>query len=89
MIRTKMLFAFRLRGKEGVPMLASALEDENRYVRSFAAENLRLLGPLAIDAVPSLEAALDDGDPRVRAAAKNALLAIDAKRFRHLERRID
>jgi HEAT repeat protein len=48
--------------------------------RQIAAEALSHFGPLAKTAVPALEAALEDEEPAVRDAAKQALAAIAAKR---------
>jgi HEAT repeat protein len=56
--------------------LAEALKDESPDVALNAAYALELLGATASAAIPNLRRALERGDDRLRAAARDALTAI-------------
>jgi len=60
-----------------VPALIQALKDRQSDIRLSAAIKLGVYGEQAKEAVPSLQAALQDHDARVREAAYNALVKID------------
>jgi len=60
-----------------VPLLAHALADVNRDVRSSAAEALGMLGPAAQPAIPALVALLKDLNPDVRQEGLKALYRVD------------
>ena len=64
---------------EAVPDLIKLLEGPNPGRRWEAALTLAALGPVARDAVPALEKALEDPDELVRKAAAQALMEIKAK----------
>jgi len=59
-----------------IPALATALKDENRWVRDRAARALERYGPDAALAVPALLAALRDPDGFVRWRSAKALAAM-------------
>jgi HEAT repeat protein len=67
-----------------VPPLVSCLQDhfryaQNREIRRLAAETLGQMGARARSAVPALVVALSDSEEQVRAAATNALKAIEGE----------
>lgn len=64
-----------------VPALIEALKDKASDVRWSAAIGLGSFGEQAKDAIPALQAARSDRDPRVREAAGVALSRIDPARF--------
>ncbi len=64
-------------GPASVPALRELLNHPLPTVRRWAAIMLGGLGPDADEAVPALSEALSDNDPRVRAAAQEALSAIE------------
>jgi HEAT repeat protein len=55
-----------IRAEAAVPVLAKALEDEDRRVRRLSAEALARIGPPAKSAAPALIKALNDADERAR-----------------------
>jgi HEAT repeat protein len=57
-------------------VLVGGLKDHTPLARCSAAEALGYFGPLAIEAVPALERAVNDTDPSVGAAAAKALRSI-------------
>jgi HEAT repeat protein len=81
------LIAVRLlQGREGdaakvVPALTKALKAKEIDVRISAAIGLGYFGGEAKDAIPALQQAQHDRDPRVREAADVALSRIDPARF--------
>jgi len=60
-----------------VPALIEALKDKSDNIRCGAAIGLGTLGEQARDAIPALQVAQHDRDPRVREAAGVALSRID------------
>src|SRR6266851_1067443 len=64
-----------------VPALIEALKDKQGDVRWSAAIGLGYFGEPAKDAIPALQAAQHDRDPRVREAAGVALSRIDPEKF--------
>ena len=62
---------------ETVEALGQFLRDGDVHIRQEAASALARLGPPAKSAVPQLQAALNDGDPEVRARAALAINAIE------------
>jgi HEAT repeat protein len=64
-----------------VPALIEALKDTQGDVRWSAAIGLGYFGEQAKDAIPALQAAQHDRDPRVREAAGVALSRIDPEQF--------
>jgi tetratricopeptide (TPR) repeat protein len=68
---------FGLVGKDTVPALVEALEDENRSVRKEAIIALGKMGPVAQAAVPAIEKLLEDS--RLDYQAKKALKKITGK----------
>jgi hypothetical protein len=66
----------------GPRILVKPLRQDYRYeARQSAAEVLGEMGPAAMDAVPELIEALDDGNEYVRAAAEGSLKAITGQDF--------
>ena len=65
-----------------VPALIEALQDEHGDVRWSAAIGLGYFGAEAKQAIPALEAAQGDSDPRVREAARVALSRIELSRVK-------
>ena len=63
-------------GKESVPMIAEALQDESSETRYHSARALARLGPASAPAVPVLIAALRDPDWEVRTESAWALGAV-------------
>jgi HEAT repeats len=63
--------------KEAVPILCSALRDENKSVRIAASMSLMRIGANAKSAKPNLQKALSDPDPYVRNYANKALAIIE------------
>src|SRR5262249_35158486 len=63
-------------GPEAVPALTVLLNHRSAQIRSAAAAQLGNLGPRALAALPELEAVRWDGNPTVRAAARQALRAL-------------
>ncbi len=61
-----------------VPTLTGLLKDQRPGTRRLAAEALTRIGPAARDAASGLRAALNDTDDRVRAAAQEALAAVES-----------
>jgi HEAT repeat protein len=61
---------------KSVPLLVKALGEPDAMTRLHAAESLGLLGPLAKDAAPALQKAVQDANADVREAATKALKAI-------------
>lgn len=61
-------FTLARESREATPLLALALEDENRYVRIHAAQTLERLGRRALAAGPALMRALDDAEIAPQAA---------------------
>ena len=67
-------------GPEDVPALIKALTNEVARIRIEAAEDLGLIGPAAVAAVPALlKLAERDGDPLIRVEAAKAVAGIDSK----------
>ena len=67
-------------GKSAVPHLIKALGYENVLVRIGASRALGEIGPVADDAIPSLEAALQDSnDARLKKFAAEAIRRIKSK----------
>lgn len=68
---------------EAIPALIEALKDKNAGadVHISAALGLGSFGAEAKDAIPALQAKLNDHDARVREAAAKALSRIDPSRF--------
>jgi HEAT repeat protein len=64
-----------------VPALIEALKDKDDDVRWSAAIGLGYFHEQAVDAIPALQAAQHDSDPRVREAANVALSRIDPAKF--------
>ena len=64
-----------------VPALIEALKDNEGDVRWSAAIGLGYFGDQAKDAIPALQTAQHDRDPRVREAAGVALSRIDPEKF--------
>ena len=64
-----------------VPALIASLQDKVGPVRWSAAIKLGYLGEQAKEAIPALQKAQQDRDPRVREAAGVALSRIDPARF--------
>ena len=60
-------------GRDTVPILVAALEDDSWYIRSQAALALGMMGAQAQDAVPGLAAALADPVGVVRDRSAEAL----------------
>jgi HEAT repeat protein len=81
------IFAVRLlQLREGdaaqvVPALIGALKDNEGDVRWSAAIGLGYFGEQAKEAIPALQTAEHDRDPRVREAAGVALFRIDPEKF--------
>lgn len=71
--RDAMLHSFTQIGAASVPVLTNLLLHEGADVRRFAAMTFGGMGELARDAEPALLTALDDPDPAVRAAVRDAL----------------
>jgi len=69
--RMTLFFELRSRGREIVPVLVRALNDEHEDVRAFSANLLQYSENAAV--IPYLEARLHDESPRVR---KTALIAL-------------
>jgi len=64
--------------KDAVPVLAKALLDRrHNLVRLKAAQSLQAIGPAAASAVPALRQLSNDRDVDVRAAASQAIVAIE------------
>jgi HEAT repeat protein len=68
-------------GAKVVPALIKALKGKETDVRISAAIGLGYFGEQAKDAIPALQAAEKDRDPRVREAAGVALSRIDPEKF--------
>ena len=65
--------------KDAVPALIEAfLNDEDSWIRSEAKEALGYIGPAAKEAIPALNKLLDDENPDVREAAKEAIKKIES-----------
>jgi HEAT repeat protein len=64
-------------GKDAVPLLIEALQDDNKNVRLAAIEALALIGPDAKQAMPFLIALLDDRDDEARKNGIEALAKIE------------
>ena len=64
-----------------MPALIGALKDKEGDVRWSAAIGLGYFGEQAKDAIPALQEAQKDRDPRVREAAGVALTRIDPEKF--------
>ena len=64
-----------------VPALIESLKDKQGDVRWSAAIGLGYFGEEARDAIPALQAAQRDRDPRIREAAGKALSRINSTRF--------
>jgi HEAT repeat protein len=64
------------RDRAFAPPIATLLKDENRHVRGYAAITLEKLGPLAVEAIPALEEALNDPDAGVLKDVARALKSI-------------
>ena len=84
-VRSPIMFAMQYFGKKGVPILIVGLNDPSAEVRQAAVDALEELGPVAVEAIPALEARLKDVDATVRRTAPLALQAIDRERFKHLK----
>lgn len=75
------LMAVVAKDRTAVPLIVERLETDRAWdVREWAAEALGDLGTAAKAGVPALQAALDDPDERVRAAAERALAKVRPKR---------
>lgn len=73
-VRERVRAALASIGPAAVEPLSNALgEEEKIEVRMDAIQLIAVFGPAAKKAVPALRNALKDGDPRIRAAAANAL----------------
>jgi HEAT repeat protein len=70
---------FGAAGADAVPVLKTALEDQDWGVRLRAAEAMGRIGPSAKDALPALQKAHADYEDRVRDAAAKAIEAIKGK----------
>lgn len=70
------LITVRQNARRAVPVLMDGCRSGSNDVRVAAIEALGQLGPVAIEASPRLEALCELGDPRTRAAARQALRAI-------------
>ena len=84
--RDRIIAARLLPEREGeaaqvVPALTEALRDNKSDVRWSAAIGLGYFGDKAKDAIPALQTAEHDRDPRVREAAGVALSRIDPDKF--------
>ena len=64
------------RAADAVPSLARLIDSEDLAVRFGAIETLPKMGPAAKEAIPALEAACDDPNAELAAAAREALAAI-------------
>jgi HEAT repeat protein len=64
-----------------VPAMIQALKHKDREMRLSAAIGLGYFGEQAKDAIPALQEAQHDRDPRIREAAGKALSRIDPARF--------
>jgi HEAT repeat protein len=60
-----------------ITALTEALNDKVPFIRQMAAEALRMSGPAAQSAVPSLVKCVDDENPDVKSSVADALKAID------------
>ena len=63
-----------------LPVLSAGLKDRAALARRGAAEALGSLGPAATASIPALQAAGNDKDPTVRAAAAKALDQIHGRK---------
>jgi HEAT repeat protein len=68
-----LLKAKALSAKDALPVLLSALKDQDPWTRQHAAMSLGLLGAAAKEAIPALTPALQDPTAEVRSAAAEAL----------------
>ena len=66
-------------GKPAIPSLIEALSSESAQVRKEAILALLRIGPQAPEAVQPITRALEDKDPGVQQAAKQALTALHAR----------
>jgi HEAT repeat protein len=66
-------------GADGVPTLALAVKEGNRFTRRYAITSLTSLGKDAAAALPALEAAAKDMDRSIAAAAERAILHINGQ----------
>jgi HEAT repeat protein len=71
-------------GREAVPALTQALQDEDASTRSAAADSLAKIGEEAREAVPALKDALQDPDKAVRRQAAFALGVVADGRDPHI-----
>jgi HEAT repeat protein len=84
-IRSEVMFTLHRFGKKALPTLLRGAEDPHLRVRHDAIESLGALGPDPKEAVPVLEQCLSDKEKNVRAAAPDALAAIEPERFEQLK----
>jgi HEAT repeat protein len=64
-------------GEKAVPFLSRALQDKDPSVRMVAAHSLTSMGPVAVSAMPALEARLEETvDPDERRALQAAIEAL-------------
>lgn len=69
--------AFQPEAEKSIPHLIELLGDPNANVRTLSAMALGKLGGSAKDGVPRLQAMVTDGEPMCRAAARDALVALE------------
>jgi HEAT repeat protein len=73
---TQELGWLRLEPRQSVPALHTVLITRDSWRRSLAAEALGAFGADAVEALPDLQIALQDPDPHLSKAAKDAIRAI-------------
>ena len=82
-IRSQAAFALRVYASTGHPecvrQLAAHLSDADPNVRSMAALSLGDFGPAAAEAIPAIQAVMNDYSPDVRDAASAALARVTQK----------
>jgi HEAT repeat protein len=87
-IRERTIRGLDLFGAKALPILCQALDDAYPEVREVAARaltRLKISGCDVTEAIPALVECLNGSEPRALAAAREALLAIDPERFKHLK----